>query len=444
MTQRLESFFFGVVGILAFAPAVSAQPEPAAADAPATAVPPPPAAEPVPQPTPPPDTGPALTTREAPLATEPSAPPPAVIAPEPAPAGPPSFKVESADGKSHLKLGFLFQPQFQALGDVARDSYAMNLYLRRMRLMAGGNLHGIVDFTFYTDFANLFRANPPTDPAAPPSDRSIKATPGMNIQGAFVSLRPFGDVFKVDAGYMLPPLSHNALQSAGTLYSWDYFSSSFLHSNAFGSSADPVGRDTGVQLRGLVLDNHLEYRVGLFQGLRDGQTATEVGSNNMFRLAGRVQINVFEPETGFYYAGSYLGTKTILSIGGSFDIQDDYKYYAADVFADLPVGPGVATAQVNFAHWDGGDFIPALINQSAVMAEAGFHFTGVKLGPIVRFERLTTDPAGVPDQTRWSAGVAYWPYGHTMNLKAFFSQLTVEDADHAANQLNLQWQVYVF
>ena len=65
----------------------------------------------------------------------------------------------------------------------------------------------------------------------------------------------------------------------------------------------------------------------------------------MFRAAGRVQVNLMDPETGFFYAGTYLGTKKILSIGASFDFQDAqdqtaYKYFAGDVFVDHAVRPG--------------------------------------------------------------------------------------------------------
>ena len=35
-------------------------------------------------------------------------------------------------------------------------------------------------------------------------------------------------MIKIDAGYMLPPMAHNAVQSAASLYSWDYFAFSFL------------------------------------------------------------------------------------------------------------------------------------------------------------------------------------------------------------------------
>jgi hypothetical protein len=369
---------------------------------------------------------------------------------------PTGFTITAADG-STLKLGVLLQPQFSAVGEAggtaaapARDGMAMNLFVRRTRILVGGNLFGVVDYFLDTDYPNLFLA---TNPTASPTGLapSVKNTPGMNIQDAFLTFKAVGDAFKIDAGYMLPPLAHNAVQGAGTLYSWDYFNSSFQHSASFQSSSNPIGRDAGVQLRGLVLDNHLEYRLGLFQGLRDSQTASEVGSQNMFRTAGRLQLNVLDAETGFFYAGSYLGSKTVLSIGGAFDIQDDYQYFAGDVLADIPVGPGVFTAQLNVAHWDGGDFMtaPPLLSQTAIMAEAGFHFAAIHLAPIVRFEQLmfgdVAAPAVTPaNQTRLGLGVAYFPYGHNLNLKAFYTNVSLEDGDQSANQFNVQAQLYVF
>jgi len=437
VTPRLVSLL-SVIGCCSAVSLAQAQPEPAPV---APAPEPPPATEVTPPPAAPPPVA------DPPPAPTPD-PPPAALAPNPPPAGataPTAFKIEAPNGSS-LKLGVLLQPQFQALGDVTRDSMALNMFVRRTRILVGGSLFGSVEYFLDTDYPNLFLANNVAgNPAATPptADTSVKNTPGMNVQDAFVTYKAVGDAFKIDAGYMLPPLAHNAVQGAGTLYSWDYFTYSFQHSNAFGTTSNPVGRDAGLQLRGLVIDNHLEYRVGLFQGLRDGQTPTEVGANNMFRATGRVQVNILDAETGFFYAGSYLGSKTVLSLGGSFDIQDDYKYFAGDIFADLPVGGNVITAQLNVAHWDGGDFL-ALVKQTAVMAEAGFHISDLHLAPIVRFEKLLVDPDAPADQTRFALGLAYFPSGHNINLKAFYSNLTVDGADHAANQFNLQGQLYVF
>jgi hypothetical protein len=162
----------------------------------------------------------------------------------------------------------------------------------------------------------------------------------------------------------------------------------------------------------------------------------------LFRTTGRVQINLLDAETGFFYAGSYLGAKKILSVGGSFDIQDDYKYFAGDVFADLPLGPGVLTAQVNVAHWDGGDFFPALAKQTGVMGEAGYLIADLHLSPIVRAERQWITDAN--DLTRLGGGLAFWPFGQNMNLKAFYTNFKTENAARAVNQFNLQWQLYFF
>jgi hypothetical protein len=257
------------------------------------------------------------------------------------------------------------------------------------------------------------------------------------------------DLLKVDVGYMLPPLAHNAVQGAGTLYGLDYFAFSFLQSGVFNTSASPVGRDVGVQARGLVLDGKLEYRAGLFQGKRNDPTATEVGGRNFFRFAARVQVNLFDPEPGFFYAGTYFGAKKIVSVGASLDVQSGYRYFAGDVFADLPIGPGVFTGQLNLTHLNGGTFIPAatpLPGQTALMAEAGFNFKAFQVSPIIRFEHRWVDgppPAGA-SETRFSLGAAYWPYLHNSNLKLFYTRLSTQDAAHGANQINLQWQVYFF
>jgi hypothetical protein len=313
-----------------------------------------------------------------------------------------------------------------------------------VRFLVGATLFRNIEFFFDTDYPDLFKAAPET---------GTKNTPGMNVQDAFGTFKVLEDAFKVDMGYMLPPSTHNANQGAGTLYSWDYFTNSFRNSASFNSSGNPVGRDAGIQVRGLVLDNLLEYRAGLFQGRRNDSSPTSVQARNFFRVAARLQVNVFDPETGFFYAGTYLGTKRVLSFGGTIDFQDDYIHYGGDAFLDLPLGPGVLTAQVNAAHYDGGDFlIPGgistpLADQSSVMGEVGFLFNDFDLSPIFRFEQQWLNDNDATE-TRIGGGVAFWPYGHAFNLKAFYQRVTPDVPNttglHGFDQLNLQAQVYVF
>ncbi len=414
------------------------------------AAPPPPPPEPPPPPTypppppssPPPSSPPPPPAAEPPPAPEP--PPPAAAAPLVGPV-PSPLKLEGPIGS--IKFGVLLQPQFEAIGSPTANGVTDNLFLRRTRVLVGGTLFKVFDYFIDTDYPNLFKAteNNATDTSF------AKNSPGLNIQDAFATYKPFHDFFKIDAGFMLPPLAHNAVQGAATLYGWDYFQNTFRSTGSFGNAApDPVGRDLGVEARGLVLDGHLEYRVGMFQGLRNAAlaaTATqpaEVGGRNFFRVAARLQVNFLDAEPGFFYAGTYLGAKRILSVGASYDFQDNYKYWAVDGMLDMPAGPGVVTAQINVAQWDGGTFIPALPKQTAYMAEAGYLFSGAAVSPILRFERLYVSNAALPDETRYVGGVAFWPFGHNSNLKAFYSRIVPSSGIHDYDRFNLQWQLYFY
>jgi hypothetical protein len=423
--RRILAYGVGLIGILG-APSAIAQPA-----APPDAAPPP-----ATEPAPPPASPPAAPVAAPAAADAPPAPAATPIDVAPAPTTFVPLKIESP--LASIKLGFLAQPTFEALGNPnpALSGTSYNLYLRRIRLLVGGTLFGKVDYFFDTDSPNLFKANA----------EGVKAAP-LGVQDAFVTFKAYEDYFKVDAGYMLPPLAHNAVQGAGTLYGLDYFANSFRHANVFNSEGD-VGRDTGVQLRGLVADGHLEYRVGAFQGWRDPATPTDVAARNFFRVAGRLQLNVLDPETGFFYQGTYLGTKHILSFGASYDFQSSYHHWSLDGFLDTPLGPGALTAQVNVVKWNGGDLLAAgaLPNQTAFMAEAGYRIDAVQLSPIVRFEyrNAVDQTAAVPDEARYGLGLGYWPYGHNVNLKAFYTRIQPKPDLRGYDQFDLQWQVYFF
>jgi hypothetical protein len=122
-----------------------------------------------------------------------------------------------------------------------------------------------------------------------------------------------------------------------------------------------------------------------------------------------------------------------------------------DGFADLPVTPDlVATAQVNFAQWNPGGGNPvsatALPKQTAIMAEGGFTFLAAQVSPIVRYERrYYPNPNVTSTESRYSGGLAFWPFGHTSNFKAFYTRVH----NHLVglrdfNQFNVQWQIFFY
>ncbi len=374
---------------------------------------------------------------------------------------PPAAPLRIESPSASIQFGLLAQPQLEVAGAPDAEKTAKNLFLHRIRFIAGGTLFNSLDYFFDVDYPDLFKLD-----TANATGGTGKNAPGLNVQDAFVTAKPAGNLIKIDAGYMLPPLSHNAVQGAGTLYGVDYFVNSHRRnviSNAdpFASSGQsPQGRDAGLQVRGLLLDDHIEYRAGIFQGLRVGpvpQTMTteaQIGALNFFRVAARLQINLLDAETGYFYQGTYLGAKKILSVGGFYDFQDTYKSFGADAFLDLPAGPGIVTAQFNFMGWDGGTpqggmastSLQALPKATAMMFEAGYLIRPIMLSPTVRVERLTeSDPQPTsPSEDRFGGGLSFWPYGHNSNIKAFFAKVHRDPAPHDFNQINVQWQVYFY
>jgi hypothetical protein len=435
------------------------------------------------------EAAPAVAPAEAATTAKPlpPAPPPAAqpVSDNPyVPFAPPPAPLRIENENVSIQIGLLAQPQLEVAGGPDATLTSKNLFLRRIRFMVGGTLYKYFEFFFDTDYPNLFKNDAATTP-----DGTYKNSPGLNVQDAYITFKPLGELVKLDAGFMLPPGPHNGLESAAKLYATDYFVNTFRRSilndnDPLGGSAaeSPQGRDAGVQLRFLLAGGHVEARAGVFQGVRNnpipaspGVTA-EVGDYNIFRFAGRVQVNVLDAEPGFFYQGTYLGTKKILSFGGFYDYQYQqtgatnatYKYYGGDAILDLPVGPGILTAQADITLYN--DELGAAVTMMptptttitvaptnrAYMAQAGYLIAPIMLNPFVQYEHLyapnAVDSMGNdigpnplnPSENRYGGGVSFWPYGHNMNLKLLAAHVTRNPAPHAFNQFNLQWQLYFY
>jgi hypothetical protein len=234
---------------------------------------------------------------------------------------------------------------------------------------------------------------------------------------------------------MFVPFSRNFLQSAASLLPIDYGAYTYATS---GPTQSTVGRDTGFQARGYLLENRLEYRLGAFQGAR------EAASQNGFRYAGRIQYELLESEgTGFFYTGTYLGRKKVLALATAFDTQDEYHAYDLDVFVDYPSGPGAITAQAAFNRIDGGGTFAALPKQNVALLEAGYFLRDLKLTPVLQFTSRDVVDTDIGDETRWSIGANYWWSGHNANVKAAFGRIKPSGLA-AQHQFTLQLQLFSF
>jgi hypothetical protein len=373
-------------------------------------------------------------------APAPSAPPaPAIITSAPAAPAPPTpgktrLGLDLENGTS-IRFGVLTQLQYEAYGgftdDLAHD-VSQNLYLRRtMLLIAGTVLH---DFEYFvdTDFADLFKAA---------GEESLKNGPGIGVKDFFSTYKLLGEALMIDGGLMLPPLSRNSLQGAPFLNGLDFFASTYVHAGVFGSSSNSFARDVGLQVRGIVPGGRLEYRVGVFQGRRRPADDAAVAASNSFRLAGRLQLNLLDPEKVYFLRGTWLGEKRLLSFAGSYDFQysgeGSYLAYSVDALLDA----GGVTAQLEYLYRDGGARVDLPVQRSWI-AEAGYRIPGLSTSPIARFERRA-GPDAYPDETLVGGGISVWAFGHNGNLKVFYIR-GLRDDGAAYDQFKAQWQLFYF
>jgi hypothetical protein len=346
----------------------------------------------------------------------------AVLAALPASA---QLQFSSADGKQTFKIGILGQLQAESIenADAKADS-ANNLFLRRIRILGNLKLSDQLTVFFDTDAPNLGKGNPD----------GTKNNADLFLQDVIVTYM-FSKQFQLDGGLLLTAQTYNHNQSAASLMTVDYSPYTF---NESVPTTSRTGRDYGIQARGYLADDHLEYRAGVFQGVRG------VNNTNAFRYAGRLAYYVFGPETTYFYRGTSLGKIQTLSIGASFDEQKEYKSYGADLFWDQPVagGDGV-TLQVDYQQLDGDVFIPSLPKQTTSMAELGYYFHTLKIQPYVQFARDDFDAVTRPDEKRTQGGLAFWFNGHNSNLKIAWTKID-RDGFKKRNQYQLQYQVFQF
>jgi hypothetical protein len=350
-----------------------------------------------------------------------------------------------------VRLGFLAQMWGDFNQNVRQDSsYAQNLFIRRLRLIVGGQVGSKVSFFMDTDSPNLGR----TTTAAGKS-----LTSPVIIQDAWVEVKPgTSNALFLTAGLQYVPLCRNCIQTAVSHLVLDFDSYAFAASAVTGSSN---GRDVGVQAKGYLADNKIEYRAGVFSGARGANAAGVLTASNALRGAGRIQVQLLDAEApGYAYPGTYFGKKKVLAIGAGYDAQSSYKAWAADAFFSYPLGNNGITAQTNYIHYDGDTFFPSsatvagLPKQNTFEIEGGYHFTDAKFTPFAKFESRNVDDALATnvanlDEHRLQLGGSYYISGNNLNVKAAYTRGTLDrlPAGSAAltqNGFTIQFQAYYY
>lgn len=312
-------------------------------------------------------------------------------------------------------------------GDAVADrGYAQNLYLRRARIILGGNIGNDVTYFVETDSPNLGKT-----PKSP--------TTGFMLQDAFLEWKA-SNKFRVDGGLFLVPLSRNTLQSTASYYTLDLSRLTTINN----SSTQSAGlRDLGFGARGFFYHDKLQYRFGVFQGERD------TNAHNSLRTSGYLQYDFFEKETGYIFTGTALGTKKILAVDAGYDAQGSYRGESANIALDLPVRHGDEIGgQFQFFHYDGALKFPALLDQNDWFVEAAYYVHKVKVQPFAKVEeqRFVSQADAVNNVRRAGGGVNYYIHGQNLKWTLQFVRALPQNRStlKPSNEATMQLQVFYF
>jgi hypothetical protein len=251
----------------------------------------------------------------------------------------PAFEVPTGREDFTLEVEPLIQPRTEVdfdgpTGSAAPSGHAnIDFYIRRARLLVRGSAYK--QFSFGLNIVALRigeRGNLNVSPF---------------VQDIRVGYMPVQDV-NLETGLLLMPLTHAALEGAGYQSSIDGAGNILLYNNA------RQLRETGIQIRALLLDRRILVRGGFYEGARNTNppTAPALNPNGIPLVGGMVRLNLVGDETAYAYPGIYLDEKTRISIGVGGQYQprsgglrtgstayDDYAALAADLFADVAFGP---------------------------------------------------------------------------------------------------------
>ncbi len=151
----------------------------------------------------------------------------------------------------------------------------------------------------------------------------------------------FSEKFNIWAGRFLPPSDRANLYGPFYSNNWAVYTDGVQDGYPFIFQ----GRDNGVMYWGQF------DKVKVSAGAFDGETAT--GDATVLG-AGRVQIDFWDPEAGYYLNGTYYGAKNLLAIGVAGQVQGgDKSAYNVDFLLEKKVGTGgAATFEAEWAQYD--------------------------------------------------------------------------------------------
>ena len=359
------------------------------------------------------------------------------------------------DQDSNLELGFRLQTQFLSSTNSqadANEDHEEKFDLRRARLWLEGNVTKW--FKFFIQMGN--NIGPATD----------NETEDVLLIDGFINLH-LHDFAQIIMGEHMAPAGREHLTTSAAMMAIDrpgitgynltwglnggaVFNTAAFEDGNLDLEGDANIRDIGATLFGSTSLNefvHAKYYIGAYNGIQFRNN-----DEDKERVTARVQLNLFDPEPGYYNLSTYLGKKKTIAIGASIDHQQriardtatndniNYIWYSIDAFADIPVGPGSATFEAGYSNLDLEDSTSLRDSASGppknaketegkgFYVQSGYYLENLNIQPWALFERWYSDASDdVGSWSAWRVGLSYFFKGHNANIKVGFEQFRADE-----------------
>ena len=372
-----------------------------------------------------------------------------------------------------FRFGFQVQAWFKAAQDriVQFDGgdggYALDFYCRRCRLFATGSVVKDITFNLLMEASNFGKADPVT---------GVKAFVAPQFLDAYGQVK-FNNFISLSAGSILLPLTRNGLQPTTTYLSID---NANVDTTPILQGNSTVLRDLGMQANGFFLDDHLEYRLGVFQGTRApavttgtgaGATTTQTAGHNPPRVVAMLSYNLWDTEKGYVNGGHYYGAKKVFGFMVNADYQilrkvdspgpgfskDAYMGLSAATFINYPLsgsanpktGGDELVGLLQFGMYDGGGRSPvdptspgtysAVLRQINLLAEAAYFNKAAQMSFFLKLEARKiagyyADAVKASNNVQWAAiGLKYYVApGNLFNFGLQYERVQFPDAPATA------------
>ena len=231
----------------------------------------------------------------------------------------------------------------------------------------------------------------------------------------------------------------------------------------YGWNGGIIGRDEGVAIVGSAMDNKIGYSFGAFEGenifrfsgvgaqSQSSAAAKALNADDKLMYAGRLQVDFWDAEPGYYGTGNYFGAADILAVGiagrqksdGAISLTKagDYSSYSVDFLLEKKdVGPGTASLEAAFYVYDTDDVF--LSEQgNAYSAGAAYLFNEAvgwgKFMPFVRYQ--TFQPDTNIDVKKYEVGTNYVIAPYNALITAVYSDTKTDGASNV-NAINVSMQ----